>query len=185
MSVFWPKYKSEKGHVKKGNPELLNVLDGKLMYLKMVKGDADAVYRKLYDKFQLLAKQVTDSAKTTSQDVTYIETWPVMEFETKFGTTIEFVMPQHGVETVQTENDQASHRYALFYLAEKKTAASINRSIKDGELKKKNLLSISHCKDAVGKRFWLIHRSNKDIVPPPKPVDIDELNNELDSLLNM
>lgn len=34
---FFPKYKSEKGHVKKGNPDMVNVLDGKLMYLKMVK----------------------------------------------------------------------------------------------------------------------------------------------------
>lgn len=185
MSVFWPKYKSEKGHVKKGKPELLNVLDGKLMYLKMVKGDDDTVYRRLHDKFQLLAMQLTDPAKTTSQDVTYIETWPIEEFETKFGTTIEFVMTQPGEETIQSENNQARHRYALFSLAEKKTAASINLSIKDGELKKKNLLSISHCKDAVGKRFWLIHRSNRDIIPPSKLVDIDELNNELDSLLNM
>lgn len=132
-----------------------------------------------------MAKQVNDPEKTTSQDVTYIETWPIIAFETKFGTTIEFVMPQLVEETVQSENDQVTHRYALFSLAEKKTAASINRSIKDGELKKKERLSISHCKDAAGKRFWLIHRSNRDNVPPPKPVDIDELNNELDSLLNM
>jgi len=185
MSVFWPKYKSEKGHVKKGKPELLNVLDGKLMYLKMVKGDDDIVYRRLHDKFQLLAQQLTDPAKTTSQDVTYLETWPIKEFETKLGTTIEFVMPQPGEESVQSENNQASHRYALFSLAGKKTAASINRSIKNDELEKKNLLSVSLCKDAVGVRFWLIHRSNKHIVPPPKLVDIDELNNELDLLLKM
>ena len=37
MAKFLPKYKAEKGHVKKGNPDLTNVLDGKLMYLKMVK----------------------------------------------------------------------------------------------------------------------------------------------------
>ena len=36
-SKFYPKYKEEKGHVKKGNPDLINVIDGKLMYLKMVK----------------------------------------------------------------------------------------------------------------------------------------------------
>ena len=36
---FFPKYKEEKGHVKKGNPDLVNVIDGKLMYLKMVKGE--------------------------------------------------------------------------------------------------------------------------------------------------
>jgi retron-type reverse transcriptase len=36
MSRFLPKYKLEKGHVKKGNPDLINVLEGKLLYLKMV-----------------------------------------------------------------------------------------------------------------------------------------------------
>ena len=32
---FFPKYKEEKGHVKKGNPDLINVIDGKLMYLDL------------------------------------------------------------------------------------------------------------------------------------------------------
>lgn len=41
MAKFLPKYKAEKGHVKKGNPDLTNVLDGKLMYLKMVKGELE------------------------------------------------------------------------------------------------------------------------------------------------
>ena len=31
-SKFFPKYKEEKGHIKKGNPDLVNVIDGKLMY---------------------------------------------------------------------------------------------------------------------------------------------------------
>ena len=184
MSVFWPKYKSEKGHVKKGKPELVNVLGGKLMYLKMVKGEEDAVYRKLHDKFQRLANQINDPAKTTSQDVTYIETWSINAFETKFGTTIEFVTSQLDDVAGPSKDNHVIHRHAQFSFADKKTVASINKSIKDGELKKKELLSISHCQDSAGKSFWLIHRSNRDIVPEPKLVDIDELNNELDSLLN-
>ena len=43
FNKFFPKYKAEKGHVKKGNPDMANVLDGKLMYLKMVKGEDDSV----------------------------------------------------------------------------------------------------------------------------------------------
>jgi len=52
-------------------------------------------------------------------------------------------------------------------------------------LANKAMLSISHCQDATGKTFWLIHRSDRINVQPPSPVDVDELNNELDSLLNM
>ena len=41
---FYPHYKKNKGHVKKGEPMLENVLYGKLQYLKMVKGEKDPVY---------------------------------------------------------------------------------------------------------------------------------------------
>ena len=44
---FYPKYKESKGHVKKGEPLLENVLYGKLQYLKMVKGYKDPVYASL------------------------------------------------------------------------------------------------------------------------------------------
>ena len=60
-----------------------------------------------------------------------------------------------------------------------------NKSIKPEEEKAKERLAISHCQDAKGKPFWLIHKLDKVTVPPPAPVDIDELNKELDSLLNM
>lgn len=46
-SKFYPKYKAEKGHIKKGEPILENVLSGKLLYLKMVKGAYDTTYLKL------------------------------------------------------------------------------------------------------------------------------------------
>ena len=38
FNKFFPKYKAEKGHVKKGNPDMANVIDGKRKYLKLVKG---------------------------------------------------------------------------------------------------------------------------------------------------
>ena len=81
MSRFFPKYKAEKGHIKKGNPELTNVLDGKLMYLKMVKGDTDSVYVKLYTKFQELVNRDSGPDKTNSYGITYIESFSILEFE--------------------------------------------------------------------------------------------------------
>lgn len=58
MSRFYPKYKAEKGHIKKGNPDLTNVLDGKLMYLKMVKGDTDFVYVNFIRNFKNLSIEI-------------------------------------------------------------------------------------------------------------------------------
>ena len=58
-SRFLPKYKEEKGHVKKGQPNMANVISGKLMYLKMVKGNDDSVYQRLNMKFQELVGETT------------------------------------------------------------------------------------------------------------------------------
>lgn len=60
---FLPKYKRAKGHVKKGNPDLRNVIDGKLMYMKMIKGEEDSVYIKLYAKFQSLINRDASHGK--------------------------------------------------------------------------------------------------------------------------
>ncbi len=53
--IFKRDYIADKGHVKKGKPDLINVLDGKLEFLKMVKGDMDGAYVKLKERFDSLA----------------------------------------------------------------------------------------------------------------------------------
>lgn len=49
--IFTRDYIIDKGHVKKGKPSLVNVLDGKLEFLKMVKGHDDSTYLKLFQRF--------------------------------------------------------------------------------------------------------------------------------------
>lgn len=190
---FLPKYKEEKGHVKKGNPDLINVIDGKLMYLKMVKGEEDSVYLRLHSKFQKLADNVRDPNKTTEHHVTYVETTPILEFEKKNNTEIVIEWSKSSViieqdkdnPDQQTEKIIPPHRFAHFKFAGKKTYASMNKSIRTEEENAKEMLAISLCRDAKDKQFWLIHRLDKVTVPPPAPVDIDELNNDLDSLINI
>ena len=177
FNKFYPKYKAEKGHVKKGNPDMANVLDGKLLYLKMVKGENDTTYIRLRCKFEKLAKMLQDRGNTTNQGVAFIETTPVLEFEKKNNTTIDITISK------PKEDPFIPHRYASFSLGGKKLLASVNKSICSEDEKKKEILSISHCRDEKGKLFWLIHRSDKVMVTPASPVDIDALNNELDHLL--
>ena len=62
--------------------------------------------------------------------------------------------------------------------------ASVNKSLKKEYEDRKELLSISNCRDANGKLFWLVHRSDKVTVAPAQPVDIDELNDDLDKMSN-
>ncbi|WP_294920629.1 reverse transcriptase family protein [uncultured Prevotella sp.] len=197
FNKFFPKYKETKGYVKKGNPDMVNVLDGKLMYLKMVKGENDSVYMKLKAQFDKLCNSLHNDARTTRQGVTYVETWSVLEFEHKNDTTISIITTKpKEFYTIQTKKEEIKkaeyrnienfipHRYASFKLGGRMQKASVNKSLKKEEENQKELLSISNCRDAKGKLFWLVHRSDKMIVPPVQPVDIDKLNDDLDKLLN-
>lgn len=185
---FFPKYKSEKGHVKKGNPDMVNVLDGKLMYLKMVKGESDSVYQRLHNKFEQLSTTLSDPDKTTERGVTYVETHPVLEFEKEWDTQI-IIMPETEKEIVKMiDHDIVSKkmlkvRHAYFQRGKTKYKVSINKSITKEELGHKESLSISNCRDAKGKQFWLLHRSSKVFKPKTLDNEIGLLLEDLDKLL--
>lgn len=170
-SKFLPKYKAVKGHVKKGNPDLQNVIDGKLMYLKMVKGDKDSVYTRLYSKFQSLVQRETSFEKTNSYGISYAETTNVLKFEQINGTTIHFI---------QSENGKC---HAEFILGEKKQYATFMPAVKADE--PKDYLAISNCRNPKGEMFWLIHKVDKVTIPTKPIININELNKDLDTLLNL
>ena len=179
ISKFLPKYKDEKGYVKKGNPDLINVLDGKLMYLKMVKSDTDSVYLKLNTKFQELIARDSMPNKTNSVGITYIETIPVIDFEKKNQTEVTII------------KKNAKPRYGKFFLRNIKDEhgkcvvqwTSVSKKITEEDESDKEKLAISNCRGIDGKQFWQIHYVDKVTILTPKKVNIDELNNELDSLL--
>ena len=53
-SLFLNFYLADKGHVKSEKPNMAMVINGKLLYLKMVKGAVDGTYLKLKKRFDLL-----------------------------------------------------------------------------------------------------------------------------------
>ncbi len=166
-SKFLPKYKNEKGHVKKGEPNIVNVLEGKLLYLKMVRGESDSVYLRLYQKFRQLADEHVQDIMTSKSGVTYLQTLSLLEFESSQGDVV-------------IKTNENGNRWAEFRFGEKGCIASIQKGI---SFDNKNSLSISICKNSTGELFWLIHKSftirrNDDLI-------LDELNNELNNLLNM
>ena len=63
---FLPKYMEDKGHVKRGKPDMTNVLAGKLEFLKMVKGYENPTYLKLNDRFEKLVAQIHSGGFITS-----------------------------------------------------------------------------------------------------------------------
>ncbi|MCC7331796.1 MAG: RNA-directed DNA polymerase [Flavobacteriales bacterium] len=56
--IFKRDYVADKGHVKNINVHLVNVLDGKLEFLKMVKGTKDETYKKLKERYENLAEEI-------------------------------------------------------------------------------------------------------------------------------
>jgi len=62
---FIQQYKADKGHIKKGNPEMVNVVAGKLDYLKMVKGSDNDVYKKLKSRFDNLMGGINNLSQSS------------------------------------------------------------------------------------------------------------------------
>ena len=173
-SRFLPKYKSDKGHVKKGNPDLINVLEGKLLYMKMVKGEGDPVYLKLHNKFKCLVEETLKDKDTNSRGTTFIHTYNLSSFEkdSKY-SEVEIIIKEDGKP------------YATFSIDGKKVLASVDSKLKPDSFKMKEDLAISLCRSVDEKTFWFVHKKHKLNVPPTPTVDIDKLNSDLDLLLNM
>lgn len=86
---FYPQYKAKKGHVKKGEPMLENVLYGKLQYLKMVKGYKDPVYAALQARYDRLTSPVNAEVK---QSLDYLRSFTIAEFEEIVGSPINYCL---------------------------------------------------------------------------------------------
>ena len=81
---FYSRYKANKGHSKKGEPVLENVIDGKLNYLKMVKGETDSTYKKLRTRFESLVSILYN--ERPKQQVRHVKvSYSIQEFIKKFG----------------------------------------------------------------------------------------------------
>jgi hypothetical protein len=62
--IFKRDYIADKGHVKKMNAHLKNVLNGKLEFLKMVKGAEDGTYKKLKERFDKLSSKEVEQVES-------------------------------------------------------------------------------------------------------------------------
>ena len=183
---FLPRYKAEKK--KKGNPDLINVLSGKLLYLKMVKGVDDVIYNRLSRKFNELSEPFMDITRRTASDLMYLETYKIKDFEKRFTTDV--IVQHYNFDTTNgVKNDAAEdaklRRYAYFIheRSKEKNVISIRRNVNLTDKAWKDKLVISLCHKGHGKTFWLIHHpiDRKSAITPQ--LTIEELNAVLDNLL--
>lgn len=144
---FYPRYKSEKGHVKLGEPNLANIISGKLLYLKMVKGDDDPVYMKLSSRYSAL---IDDDSKTTTEinGVRYSATQTIKSFENTYKTKIE-----------KDENEEGKY----FFMFKEDTNHIIRKNVSISHNAKGlpfETLYISLCQNK-SQNYYLIHKKLK------------------------
>lgn len=170
---LYPRYRREKGHTKRGVPALENLLEGKLMYLKMVRGGDDGAYRALAARFAALAAELRDGG----EGLRSMSTETVADFERRQGTEVSFVVREAG------DGGSPARRHARFALEGAAETASVARRLPPEALGRKEELLISLCRRGGGKPFWLVHGADWSFRGPEAAVDVDALNAELDELL--
>lgn len=90
---FYSQYKTKKGHVKKVEPMLENVLYGKLQYLKMVKGYKDPVYSALQARYDKLTSPIYAHPE---QEFDFLHSYQLADFEKIVGGQISYALSKAG-----------------------------------------------------------------------------------------
>ncbi len=74
QNYFVQQYITEKGKSVKGKPDMINVIDGKLNYLKMVKGADNELYKKFKARFEKITGKYTTVSKSSKEIINEVST---------------------------------------------------------------------------------------------------------------
>lgn len=146
-AAFYPRYKASKGHLHKGEPNIENVIYGKLCYLKMVKGEKDPIYIKLSAQFDRVLKL---SKPRYTNDWEYLFTSSVMEFEKQLGVKI--------VPHVK-KDDNNPKQYATFVFDAKSFLVAVSHGININNIP--GDAEISLCRVAEIPEFYVAHAEDR------------------------
>jgi RNA-directed DNA polymerase len=69
QQLFSNDYFKDKGHIMSGKPNLVNVLSGKLDFLKMVKGEQDSTYASLKNRYDLLKENKIEEKVNSLENI--------------------------------------------------------------------------------------------------------------------
>lgn len=116
FATFYPRYKSEKCQLHRGEPNLINIISGKLCYLKMVKGEKDSIYIRLHNQFERLTQN--SSPIYANRNIDYLFTMSKKDFENKLGVNIEF-----------REREKDKKKYACFSFQDRFFVIAVSKNI--------------------------------------------------------
>lgn len=157
-AYFYPRYKQEKGYIKKGEPVMENVIGGKLEYLCMVKGKNNECYKRLKQKFDQLQQVVyVDLETDKGKSYVYVQPYSIMNFESLFGTKISLYISQNHKLIGKCTLAKKDKIVAISKSTQKYICPNIESVAVGSEFFSEKLKNchISLCRSK-GKNFWLI-----------------------------
>lgn len=157
-SLFYPKYKKDKGYIKKGEPVMENVIGGKLNYLRMVRGAGNAAYRKLQERYNKLQQIVfIDNETDKKQSFIFVQPYKLEEFKQLFSTDLSLEITDRKKLVAKCILAGMDKTIVISKSTQKKLCPDIE-SKNVGESVTSNVLNNCHitlCRSK-GKNFWLI-----------------------------
>lgn len=167
-------YHTSKATTKIAGPQLLErVIQGKLMYLKMVKGENDSVFIQLFYRFMALCSSKTKDVSRYSYDLAY----KIDEFEKVYESEVQIKIKKsetggsdtptvYGITRIQGRNVYVLvSKHCMPILAE---AISSNDESKISNLKSSMCMVL--CIKEGKKPFWMIMKSNPQKTMKPEPL---------------
>ena len=161
---FYPRYVSSKAYRPKnqGMPSMECVIEGKLLYLRMVMGEDSSVYNKLLGTFEELCP---DRKKVVDNNLTYEVSYRIDEFESFFNTQVTFKYKENadGVSgksktTALCTIDDHQHQIAVNVRCDSTIDKYLANPDNETLAKIKKRFYISLCLRGE-KKFWLITRA--------------------------
>ena len=157
-AMFYPKYKHEKGYIKKGEPVMENVIGGKLNYLRMVRGENNPAYRKLQARYDALQELVfVDNETDKSKSYVYIQPYTVADFQELFGTQITLAVTREKKLVGKCVIDNSEKTLAISKSTQKALCPNLD-NLSAGDMVISEELAkcyVTLCRHK-GKNFWLI-----------------------------
>ena len=158
-SYFYPHYKREKGYIKKGEPVMENVLEGKLDYLKMIRGGNNACYLKLRSRYDALQQMVYADNESEKESFVYVQPYSEKEFEKDFNTHVRLEISSKGKLVGKCEIAGMAKTLAVSKTTQSQLCPDLEKRTAGETILSDNLKRcfITLCRQK-GKNFWLISK---------------------------
>lgn len=157
-ALFYPKYKHEKGYIKKGEPVMENVIGGKLNYLRMVRGENNPSYRKLQARYDALQELVfVDNETDKFKSYVYVQPYTVVDFEELFRTKITLAVTRENKLVGKCVIDNREKTLAISKSTQRSLCPNLDNMNADDLVISEGLAEchVTLCRHK-GKNFWLI-----------------------------